>query len=226
VSHYRLACASVLFDCDGVLVDSDASVDRAWTRWAARYGLDPDRVAEMVHGRRAADSVRILVEPAQRAEALTVINTYELEDAGSVTPVAGATELVAQIPDGSWAVVTSGTRRLAHARLAAAGIAVPRVCVTADDVADGKPAPDGYLAAATALGVSPGDAIVAEDSVSGIEAGRRAGVGYVLGVGARARGDDADIVVSDLRWLRWDLGLVVPAGRATVAKPTLSLRDG
>jgi sugar-phosphatase len=140
--------------------------------------------------------------------------------------VPGAAELVAQLPSGTWAVVTSGTRSLAEARLTAAGIAVPEVCVTADDVVHGKPAPEGYLAAAAALRVTPADAIVVEDSTSGIQSGRQAGVRYVVGVGRRAVGNDADVVVGDLTSLRWRSGLVVPSEAALAAGPTLPTRDG
>jgi sugar-phosphatase len=194
---------AVLFDCDGVLVDSLASVDRAWSRWSTRYGLDPDEVAGMVHGRRSADTVALLIEPAHRAEAVAAIDEYELEDAASVTAIAGARELIAGIPDGAWALVTSGKAALARARLEAAGIDAPCVFIAADDVERGKPEPDPYLAAAEALGVRPGDAIVVEDSPSGVESGRRAGAGGVVGVGSQAVDTDTDVVVRDLRDLAW-----------------------
>lgn len=206
-----LRAAAVLFDCDGVLVDSDASVERAWTRWAGRFNLDPVQVTAMVHGRRAVDSVQLLIEPAVRIEALTAINAYELDDAVSVTAISGARELVADIPTSRWAIVTSGNRELAPARIAAAGIPSPGVLVTANDIDNGKPAPDGYLAAAAALAVPAAETIVVEDSISGIEAGRRAGVKYVVGVGPRAMETDADVVVADLGSLRWADGLVIRA---------------
>jgi len=199
----ELTCAAVLFDSDGVLVDSDASVTRAWRRWAAEYGLDADRVVAAVHGRRASDSVAALVDAAVRAEALRAINAYELEDAASVTAIAGARELVARMPPASWAVVTSGVPALARARLGAAGIGLPEVLVSADDVPQGKPAPDGYAAAARALGFGPADAVVVEDAASGVQAARAAGVAAVLGVGARALETDADVVVADLRAVTW-----------------------
>jgi mannitol-1-/sugar-/sorbitol-6-phosphatase len=198
---------AVLFDCDGVLVDSLASVDRAWLRWSTRYGLDPEEVASMIHGRRSADTVAVLIEPAHRAEAVAAIDEYELEDAASVTAIAGARELVASIPDGAWALVTSGKAALARARLEAAGIGAPDVFIAADDVERGKPQPDPYLAAAAALGVRPGDAIVVEDSPSGVESGRRAGAGGVVGVGSQAIDTDADVVVPDLRDLTWSTAL-------------------
>jgi sugar-phosphatase len=208
--HILLQGTAVLFDCDGVLVDSDLSVDRAWTRWAQRYGLDPEHVVAMVHGRRTADTVALLIDAADRAEALAAIDAYELEDAAAATGIGGARDLVASIAPDVWAVVTSGTNALARARLGAAGITPPPVVIAAEDVSRGKPAPDPYLAAAGALGVSPADSIVVEDSDSGVESARLAGVAAVLGVGTRALETDADVVVADLRAVAWSAeGLVV-----------------
>jgi sugar-phosphatase len=197
-----LPCQALLFDCDGVLVDSHGTVIRSWTRWALRFGLDPAEVTPMVHGRRSIDTVALLIAPEHRAEAVRVIDAYELEDAAAVRSVAGAAALVSSVPEENWAVVTSGTSALARARLGAAGIPLPRVLVTADGVTRGKPDPEGYLAAAHELGVSPGDTLVLEDSVSGIEAGRRAGAAGVVGVGDM-EATAADVVVTDLRSLEW-----------------------
>jgi sugar-phosphatase len=209
-AHLVLEGSAVLFDCDGVLVDSDVSVDRAWTRWANRYGLDPEEVVAMVHGRRTADTVALLMDPADVAEAIAAIDAYELEDAAAATGIGGARDLVAMFASDDWAVVTSGTNALARARLEAAGITPPHVLIAAEDVAHGKPAPDPYLSAAAALGVSPAATIVVEDSGSGVESARLAGVGAVLGVGARALETDADIVVADLRAVAWTVqGLAI-----------------
>jgi sugar-phosphatase len=210
---------AVLFDCDGVLVDSDLSVDRAWTRWAKRYGLDPDHVVAMVHGRRTADTVALLIDAADRAEALAAIDAYELEDAAAATGIGGASDLVATMAPDVWAVVTSGTDALARARLDAAGITPPPVVIAAEHVSRGKPAPDPYLAAAEALGVSPADSIVVEDSGSGVESARLAGVAAVLGVGIRALETDADVVVADLRAVAWSAGGLVVAPHAVLGHP-------
>jgi sugar-phosphatase len=198
-----LPARALLFDCDGVLVDSDASVIASWSRWARAYGLDPDEVAAAVHGRRSADTVRLLIPPTLRAEALAAIDAFELEDAAQVTAIPGAATLLTSLPQGTWAVVTSGTRALATARLKAAGLPVPSVLITADDVTDGKPHPEGYLSGAKALGTPIEHTVVLEDSTSGIEAARRAGVGAVVGVSERALVTDADVVVADLRSLCW-----------------------
>lgn len=210
----------VLFDCDGVLVDSDASVARAWTRWAVRYELDADEVNAIVHGRRAADTVARLISADQRAEALADINGYELQDARSVTGVPGALALTRQLPPGAWAIVTSGTTALCRARLRAAGFEIPAVLITADDVGSGKPAPDGFLAAARGLDARPGTAIVFEDSPSGVLAARAAGVATVVGVSPRALETDADVVVRDLEGLTWsDRALHVAASGALRLPP-------
>lgn len=219
---YRLSARAVLFDSDGVLVESDHSVAEAWARWARMYHLDPARVAAMVHGRRASDTVRLLMEPEEMMAALAAINRYELEGAAKVGPIPGARDLVASIPVRAWAVVTSATAALAQARLDAAGIARPPVIISADDVDRGKPAPDGYLAAAAALGVATAEAMVVEDSARGVQAARKAGIPLVLGVGVRALESDADVVVSDLRCVAWADGLIVPHRsvlRASAAKP-------
>lgn len=211
----RIACEAVLFDSDGVLVDSDASVVTAWRRWSLQYGLDPDAVIPTVHGRRSADTVAALIDPPSQARALADVDAYEVDDAAIVTAIPGAAALVDAIPADVRAVVTSAKRRLLLARLAAAGLPTPTVLVAAEDVTAGKPDPSGYLAAAAALGVPVALTVVIEDSVSGIAAARAAGVGAVIGVSERALVTDADAVVADLRAVRWEPGsLVVDDGVA------------
>jgi sugar-phosphatase len=203
-----LPCRAVLFDCDGVLVDSDASVLAAWSRWARELDLDPDAVIGVVHGRRSADTVAELVAAPRRAAAAELIDRFEVEDAASVTAIAGAVALSSAVP--RWAVVTSGHRELAAARLRAAGISVPEVLVTAGDVAQGKPHPEGYLRAAQRLGVAAAETVVLEDAAAGIAAARAAGVSAVVAVGDR---DDlsGDVHVRDLTELRWaGGGLLAP----------------
>lgn len=181
----------LLFDSDGVLVDSDASVEQAWSRWALHWELDPDEVVPQVHGTPSRQTVARLVAEPHRAEALAMIDRLEIELAASVRPLPGAVELLGTLPHGSWAIVTSGTGALARARFAAAGIPVPPVVVTADDVAEGKPAPEPYLAASSALGRPPGDCLVFEDAEAGVTAARAAGVRHVVGVTRRQPGIDA-----------------------------------
>ena len=209
----RLTVGAVLFDSDGVLVDSDESVTRAWSRWAQHYRLAVDDVVESVHGRRSADTVAAFLPADTREAALALIDAYEIEDAAAVGVLPGARELLQAIPAPRWAVVTSGTSALARARLRAAGLPSPAALVSADDVARGKPDPEGYLRAAASLGIPIGDAVVVEDSPGGIRAARRAGARAVVGVSPRARGSDADVLVTNLRALTWTRGelLVDPA---------------
>ena len=209
MSH-SIPCRGLLFDSDGVLVDSDASVLLSWSRWAERWSLDPAQVTATVHGRRSADTVALLIDGADRARALAEIDRYEVEDATAVTACPGAAELLGGLPGDRWAVVTSGRRNLATARLAAAGLPLPAVLVPAEDVPRGKPDPAGYLRAAAALGIAPEECVVLEDSPAGIAAGLAAGAA-VLGVSARALGTPAAVVVRDLRGLAWREGaLYVP----------------
>ena len=174
----------------------------AWARWARDLGLDAGKVCELVHGRRSADTVALLLEEESRPEALARIDRYEMEDAGTIKAVKGASRLLAKMPRGQWAVVTSGRAELASARLAAARLPTAAVLVSADDVTAGKPDPEGYLMAAERLGVPAVETVVLEDAPAGIDAARAAGVAAVIGVGDRA-GARADLVIADLSCLRW-----------------------
>ncbi|WP_033319003.1 HAD-IA family hydrolase [Streptomyces yerevanensis] len=204
----KIPCQGLLFDNDGVLVDSDEGVDQAWSRWARKRGLPAEEVTAMVHGRRSADTVALLVDdPAERPAALAEIDRLEIEAAALTTALPGALDLLTALPQGSWAIVTSGVTALARARLIAAGLPLPLVLITADDVTHGKPAPDGYRTAAEKLGLDPATAVVFEDSVAGATAGATAGA-YVIGVGERGLATDASVVVPDLRGLTWQDGVL------------------
>ncbi len=208
-----LACEAVLFDCDGVLVDSLASGEQAWTRWAREYGLDPARVLDGVHGRRSFETVALYLPAELRAEATERIDSREIADAGATVALAGARDLLATLPS-NWAVVTSASAPLLAARLAAAGISAPEVVVTAGDVASGKPAPDGYLLAAQRLGTPIERCVVVEDSPTGVRAGLAAGAAHVVGVGQQAAKAGARPAVHDLQGVGWAGGELRIAGAA------------
>ncbi len=172
---------AVLSDLDGVLVDSGAEIEGTWRRFAARHGLDAERVLAESHGRRSIDLIR-LVAPHLDAEAEAArVEQEEIETARGLQALPGARELVESVPADRFAIVTSGTRPLAEARLRAAGIPVPEVLVTAEQVERGKPDPSGYLRAAALLGVEPAHSLVLEDAPAGVEAGLAAGM-TVIGV--------------------------------------------
>jgi sugar-phosphatase len=206
-----LPAQGLLFDNDGVLVDSEASVIRSWRRWAIGHELDPAQVMAAVPGRRAADTVAMFVKPEQWDESVAAITRYELEDVDGTTAVPGVLDLVPQLDGVPWALVTSGVRELATARLRAAGIQLPEVVVTAEDVTAGKPDPQGYASAAAQLGFAPADVLVLEDSISGVAAGQAAGC-RVVGIGDSALATTAEVVVRDLVGARWTGGgLELPA---------------
>jgi sugar-phosphatase len=172
--HAGRRFAAFLFDMDGTLITSIESANRAWTRWSAMRGFDPAYVISIMHGVRTVETMTRLGVADPEAEAGWITRT-EIEDTDGVAPIAGAAAFLAGIPEGRWAIVTSASRALAEARLARAGIAVPPVLVTADDVARGKPDPACFLLGAARLGVDAAHCLVFEDTVAGLTAGDAAG---------------------------------------------------
>jgi len=169
-------CSAVLFDLDGVLADSTGSVDREWRAWAREHNVDPEKVLAIAHGVRSLEVIRA-VAPHLDAEAeARKLEKHEATDQHGVQPMPGAAELVRSIPSGHWGVVTSGSRRLATARLKLVGIPQPKVMVTADDVVNGKPHPEPYLKGAERLGVNPAECVVIEDAPAGIQAAHAGGM--------------------------------------------------
>ena len=176
----RFECSAVLFDLDGVLVDSAAYVEQQWRRWASARGLRPEPFLRVCHGRRALETIRMAAPHLDaEAEVRAFLPAVEEADAEVISPLAGAAKLLDTLPVGSWAVATSGVRSVATGRLRRAGLPVPGVLVCAEDVTRGKPSPDAYLLAARDLGVLPSDCLVIEDAPAGIHAARAAGMTVV-----------------------------------------------
>lgn len=214
VAALDLTVAGVLFDMDGTLVDSTAVVERVWTDFAQTYGLDAGEVLRYAHGRQSVDSVTHFLPPGQDLGEVTArLDARELVELDGVVEVPGAAALLRALRAWPVAVVTSASRELAERRMRAAGIEPPDVLVCAGDVAVGKPAPDGYLAAAAQLGVPPGDCAVFEDAETGLRAAVASG-GRVVVVGGHVSNTTAGLPrVPDL------IGLTAsPAGSGSAAE--------
>lgn len=196
-----LEARAVLLDMDGTLVDSTAVVERLWLEWTEKQGLDPDAVLALVHGRQATNSMAVLLpdRPVEinQAESREML-ARETAETDGVVEIPGAAALLRALKDAPHALVTSADLGLARARMTAAGLDVPEIAVTADDVRASKPHPEGFLRAAEILGITPADCVVFEDSHAGIQAARAAGM-RVIGVGAAAVAHDPTHAVADLR---------------------------
>ena len=175
----RFECRAVLFDLDGVLVDSTSYIEEQWRRWATSKGLAAEPFLRVCHGRRALETIQLAAPQLDAAAEVAAFVPDEAGNGNALKPVEGASRLLQTLPVGSWAVATSGTRSAATERLRDAGLPVPGVLVCAEDVLHGKPSPDVYLMAAAGLGVSPADCIVVEDAPAGIQAARSAGMAVV-----------------------------------------------
>ncbi len=176
-------CEAILFDMDGTLVNSTAVVERQWRRWAAAHRLDADPILAVAHGRRTIETMRQVAPhlnlPEQEAARF---DEEEGRDTEGIVPVADAGHVLDSLPRDKWAVVTSAGLHLAQTRLAFAGLPLPSILVSADDVREGKPHPEGYLLAARRMDVRNDRCLVIEDTPAGIEAGIAAGM-QVLGIG-------------------------------------------
>jgi sugar-phosphatase len=180
MTEIELSAQALLFDSDGVLVDSLSRVDDVWTAWARSFDLDPAPILPVLHGRPAAETIAEAAPHIDHQLAVTRLEQMEIDAVPGTRALPGATRLTRHLAPGVWAVVTSASRRLADVRLAAAGI-VPPVLVTSDDVTNGKPHPEPYAIAAAHLGAQPENCIVFEDAPAGVAAARAAGA-TVVGV--------------------------------------------
>jgi len=200
-------CAAMLFDLDGVLIDSTRVVTLQYRRWAQENGLDPEQVLQTAHGVRTIEVVR-LAAPHLDAEAEKAkIEARETADPNIVV-MPGAPQLLASVPRGRWGVVTSGGRSLATTRMRRLGVPIPDVLITADDVQRGKPDPEPYLKGAELLEVKPADCLVVEDALAGISAAHAAGM-KVIALPSTYSPDelqDADALVTGLDKIQVRLG--------------------
>ncbi|MBE2992837.1 HAD-IA family hydrolase [Sphingomonas sp. CFBP 13603] len=173
--------AAFLFDMDGTILTSIASAERTWTKWAIAHGLDAATFVPTIHGVQSVETIRRLglpgVDPVAEAAAITAA---EMEDVDDVKPIAGAAAFLASLPPERWTIVTSAPRALAEVRLKAAGLPIPATMIAAEDVANGKPAPDCFLLGAERLKVAATDCLVFEDAAAGIASAEAAGADILI----------------------------------------------
>jgi sugar-phosphatase len=206
-----IRCRGVLFDMDGVLVDSTPAVARVWTAWALGHGLVPEEVVRQAHGRPSLATIMELLPHGDHDAENREVERREIEDIADVVALPGALRLLQTIPEGRWTIVTSATRELAEVRLRAAGLPVPRHMVTASDLQRGKPFPDPYLKGAEVLRIPAYDCLVAEDAASGVRSGKAAGA-RVLAL--RTTSTDAELLGAGADWIADDLSALAQEKRA------------
>jgi sugar-phosphatase len=217
-SPVEVQTRGLLFDLDGVLVDSTPAVARCWSRWAAQFGFDADEVVRQAHGRPSIVTLRELMPDGDYDEENRKMEQWEIEDTDGVVPLPGVMDLLRALPADQWAIVTSCTRPLAEVRIRVAGLPWPKKLVTSADVKRFKPDPDPYLRGAELLGLTPAECVVVEDAPAGIRAGRAAG-SRVLAL----RTTEVDEFLKDAgaTWIVDDLSKVV--SKSLIAGQTLDL---
>ncbi len=171
----QIHCAALLFDMDGVLINSTPAVARVWRRWAIEHGFNPEEVVARAHGRPSLTTVREYLPNADHEAENREVERREIEDLEGVVPLPGALDLLASLPRDRWTIVTSCTRPLAEVRIQAAGLPLPKKLITSNDITHGKPHPEPYLKGASVLGFSPAECVVFEDVPAGVRAGKAAG---------------------------------------------------
>ena len=206
----EITCGALLFDLDGVLIDSTPAVIRVWTQWAMAHGFDPAEVVRTAHGRPSISTIREYLPHGDHEAENRVVESGEIADLNGVVPLPGARELLEALPPDRWTIVTSCTRQLGTTRLGAAGLPIPPRLVTCDDVKNGKPDPEPYLKGASLLGVAAKDCIVVEDAPAGIRAGKAAGARVIAcrttSPEQELRDAGADWIVDNCNSISW-LGL-------------------
>ena len=197
----RIDCEAILFDLDGVLIDSTPAVARVWHQWATEHGFDPEEVVRRAHGRPSITTLREYLRDADHEAENREVERREIEDLDGVVPLPGAFDLLQSLPCDRWAIVTSCTRPLAEVRLRAAGLPRPAQFVTSSDVKNGKPAPEPYRKGAHMLGFAPEECVVVEDAPAGIRSGKAAGAAVIAlpttAPESELRGEGADWIVQN-----------------------------
>jgi sugar-phosphatase len=211
----HMECDAFLFDLDGVLLDSTECIRNTWKIWGQQHGVPLEKIMRVAHGRRAVETIRLVAPHLNAEEEVKPLSEWEAVTTDGIYVIEGALPLVSALPLDGWAIVTSGTQGIAINRLKATGIPIPNIMITADDVVNGKPDPEPYLAAAKRMQISAEKCIVIEDSPAGIEAAHMAGMRAVAVAFTHPRQDldkanaiaekISDIQISKGKTLRFDI---------------------
>ncbi|MBW6473533.1 MAG: HAD family hydrolase [Anaerolineaceae bacterium] len=181
VNKTIIKCSAILFDLDGVLLDSTSCIERHWQEWADKQGVDLKKVLQNAHGVRTIETVRLVAPHVDAEKEAAEFTANEILDTEGVVAIPGAKALMEQLPPEKWSIVTSGGFDLVQARLKKADLPMPKHIVSADDVTQGKPSPQPYLLGAYKLGVATENCVVVEDAPIGVRAGKAAGM-QVIGI--------------------------------------------
>jgi sugar-phosphatase len=216
-----ITASAMLFDLDGVLVDSTPAIRRVWTKWCLARGFDPEKTVREAHGRPSIETVRELLPDADAEAENRAIEQGEIEDLEGVVALPGALDLLAALPADRWTIVTSCTTELAEVRIRAAGLPLPPTLVTSSDLTNGKPHPEPYLKGASVLGFPPADCLVVEDVPAGIHSGKDAGARVIA---VRTTATDAELTAAGADWIVDDCRAIKTTGNAVcgVLRVTLS----
>jgi sugar-phosphatase len=194
----QIATSALLFDLDGVLIDSTPAVSRVWRQWAKEHGFDPEYVIERAHGRPSLSTIKEFLPHGDHEKENLEVERREVEDLEGVVPLPGAKELLLSLAPDRWAIVTSCTRRLAETRIRAAGLPLPKFLLTSSEVTHGKPHPEPYLKGAVMLGRTATQCVVCEDVPAGIRSGKAAGAKVIA---FRTTAPDADLTQAGADWI-------------------------
>ncbi len=192
-----ITCQAVIFDLDGVLVNSNPISERHWAIWAKENDIPIEKILAIHHGRPTVQTIRAVAPHLDAERIAAEKERVEADDIDGLTRYDGTLELLTSLPAHRWAIATSGTRRTAYKRLTVVGLPIPQVFITADDVKNGKPAPDPYRQAIEGLGFAPQDCVVIEDAPAGIASAKSAGakVIAVTSTSKREKLAEADFVI-------------------------------
>ncbi len=172
----HIECDAILFDLDGVLLDSTECIKNTWKMWGEQHGIPLETIMAVAHGRRAVETIQLVAPHLSAEDEAKPLSDWEAVNTEGVYVIEGALPLVSGLPPDGWAIVTSGTKGIAVARLRCTGLPIPDIMITADDVVNGKPDPEPYLAASNLMQISADRCVVIEDSPAGIEAAHTAGM--------------------------------------------------